>query len=65
MFVKAIEEINRFTRPIHTIMRSYGSNKVWPGASTLFFVNQEGIAITCRHVAEQLLHAEKINQQYL
>ncbi|MBL7925000.1 MAG: trypsin-like peptidase domain-containing protein [Bacteroidia bacterium] len=65
MFVKAIEEINRFTRPIHTIMRSYGSNKVWPGASTLFFVNNEGIAVTCRHVAEHLLHSEKINQQYL
>jgi hypothetical protein len=65
MFVKAIEEINRCTRPIHTIMRNYGSNKVWPGASTLFFVNNEGIALTCRHVAEHLLHAEKINQQYL
>ncbi len=65
MFVKAIEEINRFTRPIHTIMRNYGSHKVGPGASTLFFVNNEGIALTCRHVAEHLLHAEKINQQYL
>lgn len=65
MFVKAIENINRFTRPIHTIMRSYGSNKVWPGAATLFFVNDEGIAITCRHVAEHLLHSEKVNQQYL
>ncbi|MBK9319906.1 MAG: trypsin-like peptidase domain-containing protein [Bacteroidetes bacterium] len=65
MFVKAIDEINRCTRPIHTIMRNYGSNKVWPGASTLFFVNNEGIALTCRHVAEHLLHAEKINQQYL
>jgi hypothetical protein len=65
MFVKAIEEISRFTRPVHTIMRSYASNKVWPGASTLFFVNNEGDAITCRHVAENLLQSEKINQQYL
>ncbi len=65
MFVKAIEEINRFTRPIHTIMRTYGSSKVFPGASTLFFVNEEGVAITCRHVAEQILQSEKINQQYL
>ena len=65
MFVRAIEDVGRFTRPIHTIMRSYASNKVWPGAATLFFVNDEGIAITCRHVAEQLLNADKINQQYL
>lgn len=65
MFVKAIEEINRFTRPIHTIMRTYGSGKVFPGASTLFFVNEDGVAVTCRHVAEQIIQAEKINQQYL
>ncbi len=65
MFVKAIEEVSHYTRPIHTIMRSYGSNKVFPGASTLFFVNDEGDAITCRHVAELLIKAEQINQQYL
>ena len=65
MFVNAIEEMNRFTRPIHSIMRGYGSNKVWPGAATLFFVNNEGVAITCRHVAEHLLQSEQINQQYL
>ena len=65
MFVKAIEEVSNYTRPIHTIMRSYGSNKVFPGASTLFFVNNEGDAVTCRHVAELLIKAEQINQQYL
>ncbi len=65
MFVKAIEEVSHYTRPIHSIMRSYGSTKVFPGASTLFFVNEEGDAITCRHVAELLLKAEHINQQYL
>jgi hypothetical protein len=65
MFVKSIEEINRYTRPIHTILRGYGSGKVWPGAATLFFVNNEGVAVTCRHVAEQLVNSEKINQQYL
>ena len=65
MFVKALEEVSHYTRPIHTIMRSYGSNKVFPGASTLFFVNDDGDAVTCRHVAELLLKAEQINQQYL
>jgi hypothetical protein len=65
MFVRAIEDVSRFTRPIHTIYRGYGSEKAFPGAATLFFVNEEGVAITCRHVAEQLLKAEQINQQYL
>lgn len=65
MFVKAIEEINRFTRPIHSILRNYGSGKVRAGAATLFFVNEEGTAVTCRHVAEHLLDSEKTNEQYL
>lgn len=65
MFVRALEDISRFTRPVHTIIRMYGSSKVLPGASTLFFVNDEGVAITCKHVAEILLQAENVNRQYL
>lgn len=64
MFVRAIEDVSRFTRPIHTIYRGYSSEKAWPGAATLFFVNEEGVAITCRHVAEQFPKAEQLNQQY-
>lgn len=64
MFVRAIEDVSRFTRPIHTIYRGYGAESAWPGAATLFFVNEEGVAITCRHVAEQFLKAEQMNQQY-
>jgi len=65
MFVRAIEDISRFTKPIHSIMRLYPSNHVMPGSATLFFVNDNGVAITCRHVAEQILQTEHINQQYL
>ena len=65
MFVRAIEDLSRFTRPIHSIYRGYASEKVWPGAATLFFVNEQGVAITCKHVAEQLVKAEQVNQQYL
>ena len=54
MFVNAIEEVGRFTRPIHTITRNYNETVVSPGAATLFFVNELGVAITCRHVMEVL-----------
>lgn len=53
MFVTAIERASAFTRPIYSISRTWGSTDVIPGAATLFFVNREGWALTCAHVAKQ------------
>jgi hypothetical protein len=64
MFIKAIEAIQQFTRPIHTIVRYYGNDFATPWTGTLFFVNNQGIAITCRHIAENIMNAEAINQRY-
>lgn len=60
MFVKAIEIAVGFTRPIHSISRNYGSTVIQPGAATLFFVNSDGWALTCRHVANQLLIGDQL-----
>jgi len=64
MFVKAIEEIQNFTRPVHTIMRYYHNDFIQPGTATLFFVNELGVAITCRHVLDLLFHENNINSHY-
>jgi hypothetical protein len=67
MFIEAIERAAEFTRPIHTIVRYHGSTEVHPGAATLFLVNADGWALTCKHVAEQFRGAEQIgarNQAY-
>jgi len=64
MFENAVEYVSRFTRPVHSIMRPYGSTKVLKGAATLFFVNDDGVAVTCKHVAEQLIKANQLNQKY-
>lgn len=64
MFVNAIEEIQKFTRPVHTIVRHYQNNFIQPGAATLFFVNELGVAITCKHVLEQLIAEHVINSKY-
>src|ERR1700712_4472271 len=64
MFISAIERVGQFTRPIHTLMRIYGGKQLLPGAATIFFVNENGYAITCKHVAELLLAADKINTNY-
>ena len=64
MFVDAIERIDLFTRPMHSIVRLYGHGEVVPGSATLFFVNDEGCAITCKHVAELIVNADAIYQNY-
>lgn len=63
MFVKSIKEVSQFTRPIHSIMRTY-SGEIIPGAATLFFINEDGYAITCKHVLELLLESNRVNANY-
>jgi hypothetical protein len=64
MFTTAIETVANFTRPIHTILRTYGGKQVIPSSSTLFFVNDLGYAVTCKHVVELLITSENVNQQF-
>jgi hypothetical protein len=60
MFARGIETALKFTRPIRTISRTYGSTLIQAGASSLFFVNNEGWALTCRHVAKQIAISNKV-----
>jgi hypothetical protein len=63
MFIKAIESADQFTKPIHTITRTYGG-MVSPGTSTLFFVNEDGVAVTCKHVLNIITQADPVNVQF-
>ena len=63
MFENAIENALRYTRPLHSITRTYGGLMI-PGSATLFFVNDKGVAITCKHVAQLIPGAENTNKMY-
>lgn len=65
MFIEAIDKATRFTRPLHSISRNYKSIDIHPGAATLFFVNKDGWALTCKHVAHQIVAEKKINENYI
>jgi hypothetical protein len=64
MFVDAIETAAKFTRPIHMIYRNYASTAVYPGAATLFFVNSDGWALTCGHVAKSFQAGKQLQVKY-
>lgn len=64
MFIKAIEEADKFTRAIHIITRGHGSTEVESGSATFFFINSDGWAITCKHVAKNFVLADKINANW-
>lgn len=64
MFADAIEKVGGFTRPIKFISRNYKDNVIVPGCATMFFVNSDGWALTCKHVANEIIAADKINNNY-
>ena len=64
MFKSAIEKVGKFTRPIHFISNIYGEKTVRPGAATLFFVNDQGVAITCKHVTALIRQSAEVFKQF-
>jgi hypothetical protein len=64
MFVNAIEKASKFTRPIHTISRTFSGKSIIPGAATIFLINDEGYALTCKHVIELLIQSENVVKNY-
>ncbi len=64
MFESAIEKVLQFTKPLHTISRTYGG-LLSPGSATFFFVNSSGVAVTCKHVANMIPTAENMNQHFI
>lgn len=49
MFENAIAEVRNYTRPILGATRQF-NGALFPSSATMFFVNDEGVALTCKHV---------------
>ena len=64
MFVNAIKKVSSFTWPVRFISRKYSGSTVVPGTATLFFINENGYALTCCHVAREIINADSLNRNY-
>ncbi len=64
MFKTAIEKVGEYTRAIHFISNVYGEKEVLPGAASLFFINDDGVAVTCKHISSLIRQAENISNKY-
>lgn len=62
MFVKAIENVSRFVRPVCFVER-LNNDELVSGTATIFFVNGDGVAITCKHVINTLINFDKIKNK--
>lgn len=63
MFENAIIESQKYTRPILSVSRNY-ANKLTAGAGTLFFVNNNGVAVSCKHVADVIVSGDNIWKKF-
>lgn len=64
MFVKSIENVSRFVRPVCFVER-LNNDELVSGTATIFFVNDEGVAITCKHVVNNLIGYDKLKNKKL
>jgi hypothetical protein len=64
MFKTAIEKVGEFTRALHFISNIYGEKEIFPGAATLFFVNEDAVAVTCKHVSSLIRQSGEISNRY-
>ena len=64
MFVKAIESVSGAVRPMHIIRQRFGDSSVLPDIASLFFVNENGYAVTSKRIATILKASSAVEQQY-
>jgi hypothetical protein len=64
MFANAIENAANYTRAFHIIRRRYGDNAIFPDCGTLFFVNDQGDALTAKHIAAAIPAADQMEKKY-
>jgi len=64
MFVKAIEDCVKFTKPLLSGQLIYKDKRIINGISTLMVLNKDGDILTTAHVAEFFRMADEVNDAF-
>lgn len=64
MFANAVDSIRESIRPMHIIRRRFGDNAILPDIATMFFVNENGYALTSKRVSAILKASANADQLY-
>ena len=64
MFVKAIKNNSEYIKPLVNGYKLPYKDEVYSGIATVMLINDEGWVLTCKHVAENVIFADKIMTKY-
>jgi hypothetical protein len=64
VFVRDVEVASAWTRPVYFISRFFDQSNVVPGSATLFFINDKGVFLTCKHVLGLIQACDPLNSKY-
>ena len=64
MFKEAIKSNVNYIKPIVSAYKTPYSDEVYGSMATVMVINEEGYVLTCRHIAENIIAADKIMAAY-
>lgn len=65
MFKEAIKISRDYIKPVVNGYKTPYSDEVISGINTVMVINQDGWVLTCRHIAENIILADKIMNKYI
>lgn len=64
MYKKSIKEVSNYLIPFIQGIKYYGSNEIEHCLGTMIILNKNGDILTCRHIAEQFILNNQLNDKY-
>ena len=64
MYKKAVKNNSKYLKPFVQGIKLYGSNEIQTNVGTMIVVNEDGVLLTCKHVAEEIYNTKILSESY-